>query len=118
MYGRFWVFTEASARLLPLPENALPPWSRNSRRQRGSSWRWPPIPKRLGARVVEYRSCRNRHCPKCHSRERDQGLAGRVEELLRVTHSHVIFTLPHELNPLALQNPRVIYGILFRAVAA
>jgi len=67
--------------------------------------------------VVEYKSCRNRHCPKCHSRERDQWLAGRVEELLPVTYSHVIFTLPHELNPLALQNPRVIYGILFRAVA-
>jgi hypothetical protein len=29
----------------------------------------------------------------------------------------VIFTLPHQLAPLALQNPRVVYNILFRAVA-
>jgi hypothetical protein len=34
-----------------------------------------------------------------------------------VPYSHVIFTLPHELIPLTLQNPRVVYGILFRAVA-
>ena len=67
--------------------------------------------------VIEYRSCRNRHCPKCHRRARDQWLADRAEELLPVTYSHVIFTLPHELAPLALQNPRVVYGILFRAVA-
>jgi Putative transposase/Transposase zinc-binding domain len=64
---------------------------------------------------VEYRSCRNRHCPKCHSRARDQWLAQRAEEILPVPYAHVIFTLPHQLAPLALQNPRVVYGILFRA---
>lgn len=66
---------------------------------------------------VEYRSCRNRHCPKCHSRARDQWLAERAEEILPVPYAHVIFTLPHQLAPLALQNPRVVYGILFHAVA-
>jgi Putative transposase/Transposase zinc-binding domain len=67
--------------------------------------------------VIEYRSCRNRHCPKCHSRNRDEWLAKRAEEILPVTYSHVVFTLPHQLTSLALANPRVIYGILFRAVA-
>jgi hypothetical protein len=67
--------------------------------------------------LTEYRSCRNRHCPKCHSRARDQWLAARAEEVLPVPYSHVIFTLTHELAPLALQNPRVVYGILFRAAA-
>lgn len=67
--------------------------------------------------VVEYRSCRNRHCPKCHSRARDQWLAARADELLPVPYSHVVFTLPHEMAPLTLQNPRVVYGILFRAAA-
>jgi hypothetical protein len=66
---------------------------------------------------IEYRSCRNRHCPKCHSRARDQWLAARAEEILPVPYCHVIFTLPHELAPLALQNPRVVYGLLFHAVA-
>jgi hypothetical protein len=67
--------------------------------------------------VIAYQSCRNRHCPKCHSRTRDAWLAQRAEEILPVPYCHVVFTLPRELAPLALQNPRVIYGILFRAVA-
>jgi len=67
--------------------------------------------------VIAYQSCRNRHCPKCHSRKREEWLAQRAEEILPVAYCHVVFTLPRELAPLALQNPRVIYGILFRAVA-
>jgi hypothetical protein len=67
--------------------------------------------------VLKYKSCRNRHCPGCQSRTRDQWLADRAQEILPVPYCHVVFTLPHELAPLALQNPRVIYGILFRAVA-
>jgi len=67
--------------------------------------------------VIRYQSCRNRHCPKCHSRTRDEWLAQRAEEILPVPYSHVVFTLPRELAPLALQNPRVLYGILFRAAA-
>jgi hypothetical protein len=67
--------------------------------------------------IIEYRSCRNRHCPKCHSRTRDQWLTQRAPEILPVPYVHVIFTLPHALAPLALQNPRAVYGILFRAAA-
>ena len=59
----------------------------------------------------------NRHCPKCGSNARDQWLAKHAEELLPVPYSHVIFTLPHELIPLALQNPTVVYNIFFRAVS-
>jgi Putative transposase/Transposase zinc-binding domain len=70
-----------------------------------------------GHQEIAYRSCRNRHCPKCHSRTRDEWLRDRAAEILPVPYCHVVFTLPHELAPLALQNPRVIYGILFRAVA-
>ncbi len=67
--------------------------------------------------VIAYQSCRNRHCPKCHSRTRDEWLAQRAEEILPVPYCHVVFTLPRELAVLALQNPRVVYGILFRAAA-
>ena len=70
-----------------------------------------------GHQEIAYRSCRNRHCPKCHSRTRDEWLRDRAAEILPVPYCHVVFTLPHELAPLALQNPRVVYGILFRAVA-
>ena len=67
--------------------------------------------------VIKFKSCRNRHCPKCHCRARDQWLAARADELLPVPYSHVVFTVPHEIAPLALQNPRVVYAILFRAAA-
>jgi hypothetical protein len=70
-----------------------------------------------GQPQIAYRSCRNRHCPKCHSRTRDEWLRDRSRELLPVPYCHVVFTLPHELAPVALQNPRTVYGILFRAVA-
>lgn len=62
-------------------------------------------------------SCLNRHCPKCGSKARDRWLAAHAAELLPVSYSHVIFTLPHELIPLALQNPTLAYGIFFRAVS-
>jgi len=70
-----------------------------------------------GQQQIAYRSCRNRHCPKCHSRTRDEWLRDQAADILPVPYCHVVFTLPHELAPLALQNPRVVYGILFRAVA-
>ena len=61
--------------------------------------------------------CLNRHCPKCGSAARDQWLEKHAEELLPVAYSHVVFTLPHELIPLARQNPTVVYNIFFRAVS-
>lgn len=70
-----------------------------------------------GHQIIAYRSCRNRHCPKCHSRTRDEWLEARAQELLPVPYCHVVFTMPQELAPLALQNPRVLYTLLFRAVS-
>lgn len=68
-------------------------------------------------RVIAYNSCRNRHCPKCQAIARDQWLAERAKELLPVRYCHVVFTIPQQLAPLALQNQRVCYGLLFRAVS-
>jgi Putative transposase/Transposase zinc-binding domain len=67
--------------------------------------------------AIAYNSCRNRHCPKCQSTARDKWLAARSAELLPVPYCHLVFTLPHELSALALQNPRLIYDVLFRAVS-
>ena len=41
----------------------------------------------------------------------------RETELLPVPYFHVVFTLPQQLARIALQNKRVMYGILFRAAA-
>jgi Putative transposase/Transposase zinc-binding domain len=64
-----------------------------------------------------YNSCRNRSCPKCHGAAQATWLAARKSEVLETPYVHVIFTLPHDLGPLALQNPRQLYGLLFHTVA-
>jgi len=67
--------------------------------------------------AISYNSCRNRHCPKCQTQAREQWLAARQRELLATQYFHVVFTVPHELNVLALDNPRVFYDLLFSASA-
>lgn len=70
-----------------------------------------------GHRTISYCSCRNRHCPKCQSGASAAWLEQRATELLPVEYFHVVFTLPQSLAPLALQNQRVVYDILFKAAS-
>src|SRR5258708_38050220 len=67
--------------------------------------------------TISYTSCRNRHCPKCQTAARERWIAARQRELLLTRYVHVVFTLPPQLAALALQNKKVIYGLLFRAGA-
>src|SRR5713226_2601473 len=53
--------------------------------------------------AISYNSCRDRHCPKCQANARNRWLEARRKELLPTRYVHVVFTLPHELTPLALQ---------------
>ena len=71
-----------------------------------------------GFQAVSYNSCRNRHCPKCQAQARERWLAAREQELLATPYFHVVFTIPHELNLLAQDNPRQFYHLLFTASAA
>jgi Putative transposase/Transposase zinc-binding domain len=66
---------------------------------------------------IRYRSCRNRHCPKCQGIAREHWLEDRRAELLPSEYFHVVFTLPEEIASLAFYNKEVVYGILFRATA-
>ncbi len=70
-----------------------------------------------GHQLISYNSCRNRHCPKCQSSASAQWLTARQADLLPVDYFHVVFTVPQELAPLALQNKRVVYDILFAAAS-
>lgn len=72
---------------------------------------------RCGYEAISYNSCRNRHCPKCQANARDRWLDARCRDLLPTRYVHVVFTLPHQLAPLALQNKREIYSLLFRVSA-
>jgi len=63
-----------------------------------------------------YNSCRNRHCPKCQSLAKVKWLDKQKSELLPTGYFHLVFTLPHELNPLILVNKKPLIIILFQSV--
>jgi len=67
--------------------------------------------------AISYNSCRNRHGPRCQGNARQRWLQARERELLPTRYVHAVFTLPRELAPLALQNKRLIYNLLFHASA-
>jgi len=66
---------------------------------------------------ISYNSCRDRHCPKCQSLKKDEWLSERCERLLPIPYFHVVFTLPHGLNALALGNRKLLYRMLFDVAA-
>ncbi len=68
-----------------------------------------------GSIRVSYNSCRNRHCPKCQGKNREEWIAKRESELLPVPYFHVVFTLPDLLNELAMHQPTHVYNSLFEA---
>jgi hypothetical protein len=70
-----------------------------------------------GAVRITYHSCRNRHCPKCQHMPRERWLEKRKDEILPVSYFHVVFTLPHELNTVILNNKKVMLNILFAAAS-
>jgi hypothetical protein len=70
-----------------------------------------------GTERVCYDSCRNRHCPKCQGSARARWLAAEQALLLPIPYFHVVFTLPHQLNPLIRVNPRRLYDLLFQTAA-
>lgn len=72
---------------------------------------------RCGHQRIAYNSCRNRHCTKCQAAARAAWMEERSAELLPVQYFHVVFALPDAFGSLALQTPRVVYAILFQAVA-
>ena len=63
-------------------------------------------------------SCRNRHCPSCQGANGFDWLDKQAELLLPIPYFHLVFTLPHALNPLIQQNRAKLYDLLFDAASA
>jgi hypothetical protein len=70
-----------------------------------------------GREHVQLHSCRNRHCPRCQGSLAMAWLEKQEEALLPIPYFHLVFTLPHLLNPLVRQNRRVLYKLLFDSAA-
>ena len=66
---------------------------------------------------IIYHSCRNRHCPKCQHMPRERWLQKRKDEILPLNYFHVVFTLPHELNTVILNNKKLMLNCLFAAAS-
>jgi hypothetical protein len=65
-----------------------------------------------------FHACRDRHCPRCQRSASEQWCARQREAVLPVTYYHVVFTLPHDLNPWVEAQPRLLYALLFEAAWA
>ena len=70
-----------------------------------------------GTLRITYHSCRNRHCPKCQHVPRERWLEKRKEEILPTSYFHVVFTLPHKLNTVILNNKKAMLNCLFTAAS-
>jgi hypothetical protein len=64
---------------------------------------------------ISFNSCRSRCCPKCQARARRRWLQAQQRDPLNTNYFHVVFTVPHELNPLALTSPKAFFDLLFDA---
>jgi hypothetical protein len=70
-----------------------------------------------GERQFVPHSCRNRHCPTCQGANGYAWMQAQADALLPVPYFHLVFTLPHALNPLIRQNQARCYDLLFCCAA-
>ena len=67
---------------------------------------------------ISYNSCRDRHCPKCQNKEREQWISFRREEIIPAKYFHVVFTVPDCLHAIAMSNQAAFYDCMFKAAWA
>jgi hypothetical protein len=116
------VFRRFAAGYLSAHGAAMPAWHRRAiadilacRTQElgGHLWRC----ERCSHEVFSYHSCKNRSCPKCHTKQTAQWLEARQAELLPTSYFHVVVTVPQELRTLLRANQRDGYPLLMKAAA-
>ena len=66
---------------------------------------------------IVYNSCKNRHCPTCQGLKASGWILKQSAELLPIQYFHIVFTVPDELNPIFLQNKKLMYSLLFKSVS-
>lgn len=70
-----------------------------------------------GHTEVHHNSCRNRNCPNCQAVLKEIWVDKRKSEVMDSPYFHVVFTLPHELNPLIYCNQKLLYDLLHKCTA-
>ena len=75
------------------------------------------ICEECGHILIHNSSCRDRHCPSCQSVLKELWIDQRRSEVLDAKYFHIVFTVPHDLNPLFLANQKLLYSLLHKAAA-
>ena len=70
-----------------------------------------------GHSVVRYHSCRNRHCPNCQGINKEVWVDKRSKDVLNAPYFHAVFTMPKELHQIIYHNQRLLYDLMYKAVA-
>ena len=78
----------------------------------GLAWRCDAC----GVEQPAYHSCRDRHCPRCQKRASAAWCARQRAAVLPVTYHHLVFTLPHTLDPWIAIHEKELYALLFETV--
>jgi hypothetical protein len=71
---------------------------------------------RCGLVTAHYYACRDRHCPRCQGRACRRWSERQQADVLPVNYFHLVFTLPHVLNPWVALHPERLYSLLFESV--
>ena len=59
--------------------------------------------------------CRDRHCNRCNNNKKLKWVRKIIKGFPPLPYYHVVFTLPSELQNLAICNPKIIYNIFFKS---
>jgi len=71
-----------------------------------------------GNKQIHYASCNNRNCPCCQTPLQAKWVAQKRSECIPgCNYYHAVFTIPHELISLFLDNRKIICNILFKAAS-
>jgi hypothetical protein len=70
-----------------------------------------------GFKRQAYNSCHNRHCPKCQFLKQEQWVDKLKGRLIPGRYFHIVFSIPHLLNPLFYINQKQCYKLLFDAAS-
>jgi len=70
-----------------------------------------------GETTEVYHNCKNRFCPTCSWRDTVRWAEKIKRNMLKMPHRHVVFTIPHQLNPLIKRNEFTLLNMQMQASA-
>lgn len=70
-----------------------------------------------GHSLIRYNSCRNRHCPSCQGVKKEVWVDQRRKDLMDAPYFHVVFTMPKQLQMIIYHNQKLLYDLMYKAVA-